>query len=93
MGELELFDATGVANDVNMIDGPRQVLCRRVLYERERDIAVIWGSLPGEPVKDAVLYHEDKKRGTLNSWKSPKLIWYRKTNRIESRDVRMDGGR
>ena len=93
VGELVLFDAAGVEHDVNMVDGPRQVLCRRVLYQRQRDIAIIWGSLPGEPVKDAVLYHEDKRRGTLNSWKSPKLIWYRTTNRVESLDVRMDGSR
>ncbi len=93
VGDLALFDARGDENDVNLVDGPRQVLCRRVLYQRARDLAIIWGSLPGEPLKDAVLYHEDKERGTLNSWKSPKLIWHRQTNRIEAKDVEVRGGR
>jgi len=94
VGQLVLFDATGTENDVNMVDGPRQVLCRRVVYHGgEKDTAEIWGSLPAEPVRDAVLYYENKSTGALNSWKSPKLIWHRKTNRIEAKGVEARGGR
>ncbi|MDY7009904.1 MAG: hypothetical protein SVV80_04040 [Planctomycetota bacterium] len=90
VGPLEFFDATG---DVNLQDGPRQVFCRQILYQRDTDTAIILGSLPGEPKKNAIMYYRDAKRGVLNSWVNPRLIWYRKTNRVEGKGVRVRGGR
>ncbi len=90
VGPLDFFDATG---DVNLEDGPRQVFCQRILYQRISDIANIWGSLPGEPVKNAIMYYRDAQRGVLDSWKSPKLIWHRKNNRVEAKDADVRGGR
>ncbi len=90
VGPLDLFDATG---DVKLEDGPRQVFCQRILYQRISDTAIIWGSLPGKPVKNAEMYYRDAQRGVLNSWKSPKLIWHRKNNRVEARDADIRGGR
>ncbi len=88
---LDLFDATG---DVKLEDGPRQVVCQRILYQRNpADTAIIWGSLPGEPKKNAIMYYRDVQRGVLNSWKNPKLIWYRATNRVEGKGVEVRGGR
>ncbi|MCD4699852.1 MAG: hypothetical protein K8R91_04690, partial [Phycisphaerae bacterium] len=90
VGPLEFFDATG---DVNLEDGPRQVFCQRILYQRDSDTATIWGSLPGEPKKNAVMYYRDAQRGVLNSWENPQLIWYRKTNRVKGKGVKVRGGR
>jgi len=92
LGPLQVFDANGDKNDVNLTDGPRQVLCRRIMYQRQEDIAIIWGSLPGEPVKDAVLYHDDKRRRTLQTFKSPQLIWHRRDNRVETKGIEAHGG-
>ncbi len=91
--DLILFDAKGVKSDVNLTDGPRQVLCRKVVYRKATDTAVIWGSLPHEPVKDAVLYYNDPKTRRITSWRSPKITWHRTTNRVISEKVRLDGGR
>ncbi len=91
VGSLDLFDATG---DVKLEDGPRQIFCQRILYQRlPADTAIIWGSLPGKPKKNAIMYYRDVQRGVLNSWENPKLIWYRKTNRVEAKDVKVRGGR
>ncbi len=91
VGALNLFDATG---DVNLEDGPRQIFCQRILYQRKpADTAIIWGSLPGEPKKNAIMYYRDVQRGVLNSWKNPQLIWYRATNRVVGKGVEVRGGR
>ncbi|RKY81858.1 hypothetical protein DRP98_09745, partial [candidate division KSB1 bacterium] len=90
IGPVELFDARG--QNVHLRDGPREVFCQRILYQRRNDVAIIWGSLPGNPEKDAILYYQDEKKGTLNTWKSPKIIWFRKTNRIVTKGVESYGG-
>ena len=91
IGPVDLFDARG--ENVNLRDGPREVFCQRILYQRRNDVAIIWGSLPGKtPKKDAILYYQDEKKGVLNTWKSPKIIWFRKTNRIVTKSVESHGG-
>lgn len=93
LGPLEMFDASGAKNDVNLVDGPRQVLCRQIEYRGDKDIATIWGSLPGEPLRDAVLYYDNRERHTLSTWKSPKIIWHRSNNRVETKGIEIRGGR
>jgi hypothetical protein len=90
VGRLELFDAR---RDVNLKDGPRQVVCQRLLYERSKDIAIIHGHLAGKPPRNAVVYLQGEQGRTLNTWKSSKLIWHRKTDRIETAGVEAGGGR
>ena len=89
MGPLDLFDAYG---NVNLQDGPRQVLCQRLLYERASDIALIYGALPDEAPKDAILYLQEPGK-PVSFTRSPKITWYRQTNRIVTEGVTAGGGR
>jgi len=94
MGPLDLFSASG---DVNLKDGPRQVLAQRLIYNRESDLAVIWGYLENQaqmrPLPKASIVYEQPETGRAQTWTSPKLIWYRQDNRILAEDVSGGGGR
>jgi len=79
LGPLDLFIAT---KDVNLKDGPRQVLAQRLVYDRSSDRAVIWGFLEGKPPADATVYYEDPATGRSQGLNSPKFIWYRHNNKI-----------
>lgn len=89
VGELRLFNARG---DVSLKDGRQQVVCQRLLYQRETDVAVIWGFLVGQRPKDAVIYYEDRPKGRLHRVKSPNITWNRKTNRVVTGGVEAHGG-
>ena len=92
LGELVRFYAVG---DVNLKDGPRQVLCQRILYRREpgRQVAIIWGFREGAPPRNAELYEHDERTGRLRRvTRSPKLAWYPRNNRIVVMKVRASGG-
>jgi len=89
VGKLMLFDARG---DVNLKDGRQEVVCQRMLWQRETDVAVIWGYLVGQRPKDAVIYYEDKTKGRLYDAKSPNITWNRKTNRVVTGRVEAHGG-
>ena len=90
MGPLDLFSASG---NVNLKDGPRQVLAQRIIYNGEKDLAVIWGYLPNQPRAKASLIYEQADLGRTQTWSSPKLIWYRQDNRILAENVSGGGGR
>ena len=90
LGPLDLFSAT---KDVNLKDGPRQVLAQRLIYNRQNDLAVIWGYLDGEKPANATVIYEDPKTGRSQSWSSPKIIWYRRNNQIITEEVTGAGGR
>ena len=90
LGPLELFSAT---RDVNLKDGPRQVLAQRLIYNRLNDLAVLWGFLEGQPPANATVLHEDPMTGRSQSWSSSKIIWYRRNNKIVSENVTGAGGR
>jgi hypothetical protein len=90
MGPLDLFEATG---DVSLKDGPRHVLAQRLIYNRDNDLAVVWGFLDGKPLAKASITYEDPQTGRTQTVASPKFIWHRRDNRIFSEDVSATGGR
>ncbi len=90
MGPLDLFSATG---DVSLKDGPRHVLAQRLIYNRDKDLAVVWGYLEGQPLAKGSISYEDPQTGRTQTVASPKFIWYRRDNRIFSEDVSGSGGR
>jgi len=95
LGPLELFSAGG---DVNLKDGPRQVLGQRIVYNRDKDhpdkeLVIVWGFREDRPPANAVLVHEDPATGRSQTWSSPKIIWYRRDNRIVTEQVTGAGGR
>ena len=90
LGPIELFSAS---RDVNLKDGPRQILAQRLVYNRLNDVAVIWGFLEGEKPAKATVVYEDPTTGRSQVLSSPKLIWYRRNNKIISADVTGAGGR
>lgn len=90
LGPLDLFSAK---RDVNLKDGPRQVLAQRLIYNRAKDLAVVWGFLEGKPPAKASIIVEQPEQGRAQTWSSPKLIWYRQDNRILAEDVTGGGGR
>jgi len=90
LGRLELFSAMG---DVNMRDGWRQVLGQRIIYHRDPDVVIVWGFLPDQPAANASVFYEDPEKGQSQSWSSPKIIWYRKDDRIVTEKVTGTGVR
>ena len=84
VGSLKLFDAYG---DVDLRDGLNQVVCQQLLYQQDKDVALIYGSLPNQPPKNAIIYRQDTARRRLAPFSARKLIWYRATNRVEALDV------
>lgn len=90
LGPLQLFSAT---RDVNLKDGPWQVLAQRLIYNREKDLAVIWGFVEGERPANATVLYEDPTTGRSQSWSSPRIIWYRQNNKIVTEEVTGAGGR
>jgi len=91
IGPLDLFDAAG---SVTLVDGLRTVDCQRIVYRRAPDLAVIYGSLPGKPPKNAVVYQKSKTTGAESVLaKSRLIVWNRKTDRIEAKGVESGGGR
>jgi hypothetical protein len=71
LGPLELFKAT---RDVNLKDGPQQVLGQRLIYDRARRVAIVWGWLVGQPKANAVIYFETPDRS--QNWASPKMTCF-----------------
>jgi hypothetical protein len=101
VGRLRLFWAFASKDGyVRIFNGPVEAVCRRVLYKSEkpakdeppRDIAILYGSLPGEPPRNAVIYRKDPRRGRLTE-ESSEIIWYPSTNRFELKGVKVTGSR
>ena len=80
LGPLELFTATG---DVNLRDGSMQILGQRLVYDHKKGEAVVWGSLPDKPVKNAEVHHEDLATRKHLSWTSPTI-----TVHFEGREIK-----
>jgi lipopolysaccharide export system protein LptC len=93
LGPLDLFSATGDVSLKDLKDGQRHVLAQRLIYNREKDLAVVWGYLEGKPVAKGSITYEDPQTGRTQTVASPKFIWYRRDNRIFSEDVSGSGGR
>jgi len=90
LGPVEQFTAQA---DINLKDGPWQVLAQQIKYYRPLDRALILGYLDGKPAANATVYHEDPKTGRSQSWASPKIVWFRKNNKIVTEQVTGAGGR
>jgi hypothetical protein len=98
MGPLQMFEAIANARDPKdaayLKDGPREMWFRRLLYNhdpaKDKDVAVIWGYLENEPLRNARVITRGQAAGNLDS---PKILWDRKTNKFEARDVSSAGGK
>jgi len=93
VGPPEMFSAT---RNVNLSDGVKQVrtvIAQRLYYYRKTDVAEIFGFMPNEPVANAMVSLEDKTAGTSQEVTSPKILWYRATNRIVAKKVAGGGSR
>ncbi len=90
LGPLDVFSAAG---DVNLKDGPRQVLGQRIMYSREKDLAIVYGFKEGQEPANAVFVYEDPNSGRSQTWSSPKIIWQRQDNRIVTEEIKGSGGR
>ena len=97
VGPLKLFHARAKADDakdyVRAFNGPYEVVCRRILYERSRDVAVLFGSLENEPPRRAIVYEKNPARGTFRMLQeSSKIVWRPSTNKFEAKGVKVTGG-
>ncbi len=93
IGPLEYFQATG---DVDLKDGVREVrwiLAQVLTYDADADRVEIYGSLPNRPPSDARLQYDNLNTQRSNTVTSPKIIWYRKNDKIVTGDLRGSGGR
>ncbi len=96
LGPPELLRATG---GVNLKDGPLQIMGERLIYELRKGgnkaEAVVWGSMPGKPVKNAKVYHEDPTTGQSRGWASPTITVYfegREIKEVITKGVTGQGG-
>ena len=94
LGPLDLFLATGdVSLRAQEKSGQRHVLGQRLIYNREKDLADVYGFLEGKPVAKASISYEDPQTGRTNTVESPRFIWYISDNRVFAADVSASGGR
>jgi lipopolysaccharide export system protein LptC len=94
LGPLDLFLATGdVSLRAQEKSGQRHVLAQRLIYNREKDLADVYGFLEGKPVAKASISYEDPQTGRTQTVASPRFIWYISDNRIFADDVSASGGR
>lgn len=84
VGPMERFIAT---KNVNLQDGSNQMLGQRLIYERVKDVVILWGYLEGDAPANAQIISDDKS--TL----SPKIIFNPKTQRIRTERVAGSGSR
>lgn len=91
LGALTMVSATGWADRmVTLEDGQWQVVGKRLLFDRDQDIAVVWGFLEGDRPADArVLQRVSFNRA--RTWTFPKVTWYRTTNRVVGEKVGSGG--
>ena len=91
LGAPERFAAI---RNVRIKDGPREIRrAQRVIYDRASDTVIVWGFLEGERIEDAELIYEDPATGASQVYSSPKIIWFRKNDRIITESVKGSGGR
>ena len=69
LGSLESFQAIG---GVNLIDGTLNIICQRLEYDRPTETATVWGSLPGQPAKEASMFFTDAKTQRFQKESFPK---------------------
>jgi lipopolysaccharide export system protein LptA len=90
LGPLKLVSATGARDSlVTLKDGDWTVVGRRLVFDRVKDIAVIWGFLEGNAPADARISQRlsaTRQRTT----RSPKIVWHRRTDRVVAE--RVSGG-
>lgn len=86
VGSLRMFAANGAPVEVG--DDTRRVTGRRVVYDRELDVAQIFGNAPGETGGQA--FATDPQYGLVgaDSW-----IWRMSEGRLIMQNVRATGGR
>jgi hypothetical protein len=87
IGPLTYFEAIG---DVNLKDGVREVrwiIAERLLYNRPTELVEIYGALPGEPKKNARLQFDNLDTRRSRTIRSPKILWFRKTDKIIADEI------
>lgn len=70
MGPLENFKAV---KDVNLVDGPMQVLAQQVNFDRVQGVANMWGYLIGQPKAKAHFAYEDPQTGKSQQLDNPEI--------------------
>ena len=95
VGPLEQFQALAGKQDyVKLLNPPVEVVCRRILYQRAKDVAIIYGHLENEPPRNAMVYRKDVLRGRLEVMEeNSKIIWRPSTNRVEGQGIKVIGSR
>ncbi len=95
VGDLRQFTAT---EDVNLTEGPWQFLGEVMIYnrhpeDRDKDLVILRGHMPGKPVADANLFYEDGQTGQSQKWASPQILFYPGSQRVETGKVTGGGVR
>ena len=99
LGRLALFRArAGDKGYVRVFYDTYEIVCRRILYQRPKDepakeMAVLYGSLEGQPPQNAVVYNKDRRRGVFTKLQeSTRIVWRPRTNRFEAQGVEIISG-
>jgi lipopolysaccharide export system protein LptA len=96
IGQPTRFYALG---GVRLVDGFRkinEINGQQVEFTRNPDIVRVWGYMPGQPKASAVMSFKDPDAGPYGKRDpivSPRIIWYRATDRIEAEDVSAGGSK
>jgi hypothetical protein len=91
LGAVSTISASG---NVYVEDGPRRLIAQRLFYDRSLDVVTVWGFLKGQRTADAQLIYEDPaSRRRPQVTRSPKILWFRKSDRILTEKVTGTGGR
>ena len=80
LGPLEKFTAF---RDVNLKDGDVQIMGQKLIYDRRKELAVVLGSLPGDPPTDAKVFQENPATRKSRNWSSPTITCHFKGNEIK----------
>jgi len=91
VGPLELFRARAAKGRryVKIHYGAYRIVCRRIVFKRSDDLAILYGHLENEPPANAEIVNEDNFTRITNS----RILWRPKANRFEAQGVRVKAPR
>ena len=90
VGPLDTLDAQG---KVTFEDKARQahIAAERILYRKAKDVAMILGHLPGQPLRPAQVSYYDRDRGGIQDVIAPEVFWYPASGKVEVKNAQMHG--
>ena len=91
VGPLELFRARAAegGRHIGIRYDTYRIFCRRIVYQRSKDLAILYGHLENEPPANAVIINEDFKRSRFTNIHNSRVLWRPKTDRFEAQGVRV----